>query len=136
MRLRCQQCGFSLIELVMVIMIVSIAAVMVLGSFGQVGQAVLVADDVQTARGGAEICAERILRGRRDGSLSYAALTDAAADAACAVLPLAGGFTRDAIVTDASAHSACPAGSCKSVEVKVQQGAAVVSSITFLVVDY
>jgi len=136
MSAQCRQWGFSLIELIMVIMIVSIAAVTVLGSFGQVGRAVLVADEAQSARGSAEICAERILRGRRDGSLGYAALTDAAADAACAALPLDSGFSRDVVVTDASAHSACPAGSCKAVEVRVQQGVTLVSSITFLVVNY
>lgn len=130
------QHGFSLVELVMVITIVSIAAVTVLGSFGQVGQAVLVADEVQAARGSAEVCAERILRGRRDGTLSYAALTDPAADAACATLPLTQGYSRDVVVTDASTHSACPAGSCKSVEVRVQQGASLVTNITFLVVSY
>lgn len=128
--------GFSLIELIMVIMIVSIAAVTVLGSFGQVGQAVLIADEVQSARGSAEICAERILRGRRDGSLDYASLTDAAADTACAALPLASGFSRDVVVTDASAHSACPAADCKSVEVRVLQGATLVSNVTFLLVNY
>lgn len=136
MNLGSPQRGFSLIELVMVIMIVSVAALTVLDSFGQVGRAVLVADEVQIARGSAEVCAERIVRGRRDGSWTYATLTDAAADAACAALPLGVGFSRDVVVTDASAHSACPAGSCKSVEVIVQQGAQIVASITFLVVNY
>lgn len=124
--------GFSLIELVMVIMIVSIAAVTVLGSFGQIGQAVLVADEVQAARGSAELCAERILRGRRDSTLGYTGITNTVCDA----LPIASGFDRSVSVTNASTHSACPAGDCKSVQVSVRQGATVVASLTFMLVAY
>lgn len=129
------QHGFSLIELVMVIMIVAIAGVTVLGSFGQVGQAILVADDVQAARGSAEVCGERILRGRRDGSLGYDGITTTV----CVALPLASGFSRSVSVTPVTSAtlSACPAGvNCKQVTVAVQEGAKTVASLDLLVVEY
>ncbi len=125
--------GFSLIELVMVIVIVSIGAMTLLGSFQQVGQSILLSEDLQVGAQLAQECGEYVVISRRDATNAYTGI-----DAnVCNGLPLPVGFNRTITLTEPFSDPACPGGAtCKKVEVLITKGSDNVGSITTMVANY
>lgn len=126
--------GFTLLELIAVIVILAVAAVPITGLFTKASLSLINNQRIQTATQLAQEQAELILGRRRNQGFA-------------AIFPgsypetLAGnynGFTRTTTITQPVVPPAgCPAGAlCDQVTVSVTSGAAALSEITFVLVNY
>lgn len=142
-----RQRGFTLIELVAIIVLLGIVGTAILGMFGQVGRSLVTNQDTQTGAQLAQACAEHIMTLRRSPTAGgYASilvgLDTNVCDASFAAFPPVAGFTA-APVVDVAQHTsatllACPsvtAGSCKLVDIKVDNGGTQVATLTLMLVN-
>ena len=126
--------GFTLLEMIAVIVILSVAAVPIAGLFSKASVSLLNNQDIQTATQLAQEQAELILGRRRSQGFAAIATTSNTEI-------LAGnytGFNRTTTITQPPTLPAgCPAGAvCDLVTVSVDAGGAVLSEISFVLVNY
>lgn len=125
--------GFTLLEMIAVIVILSVAAVPISGLFSKASVSLLNNQDIQTATQLAQEQAELILGRRRNQGFA-------------AIVPgtypevLGGnyaGFNRTTTITQPLTPPGCPAGAvCDLVRVSVDAGGALLSEISFVLVNY
>jgi prepilin-type N-terminal cleavage/methylation domain-containing protein len=126
--------GFSLIELVIVIVVLSVAAIAILGQFSQAARSLMSTERVQTATQLTQAQAEQLLASRR--VLGYSDASLAAGITNEALTGNYSGYTRTTTITEPVAVG-CPAGAtCKGVEITVSYGAATLSQLDLVLVDY
>jgi prepilin-type N-terminal cleavage/methylation domain-containing protein len=127
--------GFTLLELIAVIIILSVAAVPISGLFSKAGLSLLNNQRIQTATQLAQEQAELILGRRRNQG--FAAIVTGTWPTETLTGNYAG-FNRITTVNQAlGAPTACPASVlCNEVTVAVDAGGAVLSEITFVLVNY
>jgi type II secretory pathway pseudopilin PulG len=101
--------GFTLIELVIIIMVLGISSVALVSLYGQVGSAVTINHDINSAAELAQECGEYLLAQRRNNGYAMSGISD------CSALPAFNSYGPPAVaLTDPYSGAGCPAGaSCK-----------------------
>lgn len=133
--------GFSLLEMILIIVVVSIAAVPMMETFSTAGRWLEMEEDIPAGVQLAQECAEHIMFLRRDSG--YSTIPAADPSPICNDLTLSGDlaiYSRTVAVTARTnaTLSACPSGaaSCKEVNIEVTKGGSIITSPTFMLVEY
>lgn len=135
------EAGLSLIELVIVIVVLAIAVVAIGSAFMHSSRSLRLNEDLQRAWQMAQECADHVVgSARKPGAFTAVSLNNPSA--ICNILPVAAGFNRTVAVTGIATASTAvalcnsPAWACRRVRIVVQQGAATMAALNFMLVQY
>ncbi len=130
-----QVSGLSLLELVIVMVLLGISATGIMSLFTNVGVGLKSSQDIQTGTKLAQELAEQVMADRRNKLKGYLYAIDQPANYPDAVVS---GFQRKLRVTALGAGSgSCPVMSeCSRMEVVVSRDGVLVSSLSFLLINY